>query len=170
MDKYASMWKADTPIERQADARDLWDDLTGINHSKQDTTTRLHELFPAARTHNKEASKSSVIRDRLLGAGLAGGAIVGGGYQYNQSKKNSKGLTKRQQARIVRDAAYQKSLETGGSAKSKAGVKLDRMREQYENYLDANPGMATAMGATLGGGAALLGGTQAIKRLASRVK
>ena len=209
MDKYASMWKADTPVERQADARDLWSDLTGINHAKKDTTTRLQEMFPAAGTHNKEAgapdfskavpvpehlrgkyakykkkfpkaayahspstgtlyklaSKSSVIRDRLLGAATAVGATAGGMYQHNKSKKNEKGFSKRDLARMSEEAAYQKQLESGGSARSQASSKASRVKAKIDKYLDENPGQAAALGAILGGGAALAGGAGAIKRL-----
>ena len=165
MEKYASMWKADTPVERQADARDLWSDLTGRNHAKNDTTTRLQEMFPAAGTHNKEASKSSVIRDRLLGAATAVGATAGGMYQYNKSKKNEKGFSKRDLARMSEEAAYQKQLESGGSARSQAASKASRVKAKIDKYLDENPGQAAALGAILGGGAALAGGAGAIKRL-----
>ena len=165
MDKYASMWKADTPVERQADARNLWDDLTDIDHSKKDTTARLQELFPAARTHNKEASKSSVIRDRLLGSAAALGATAGGMYQHNRSKKNEKGFSKRDIERMSQEAAYQKQLESGGSARSQASSKASRVKAKIDKYLDENPGQAAALGAVLGGGAALAGGAGAIKRL-----
>ena len=170
MEKYESMWKADTPVERQADARSLWDSLTGIKHPKQDTTSDLQGMFPAARSHNKEASKASMIRDRLLGAGIATGAIGGGVYQHNRSKKNNKGFSSRDMDRMTRDAAYQRSLEMGGSAKSKASAKVDRLRGRVEKYLDENPGQATAIGAVLGGTAAGLGTNRALKRLAAKGK
>lgn len=289
MEKYASMWKAPTPVERQADARDAWDAITGVSHSKKDTTARLQELFPEARSHNKEAqeyvhlspmemlaernrvlgrndgegvpgfigkkdvikdrlygattgalaggalgyggalaakrlgasiltpshfgmagaglgymkgivdadderlraagidqsaaskylgfgsgrmvkeaSKSSVIRDRLLGAGIATGAVGGGMYQYNRSKKDSKGLSSRAKARAMDEAAYQKSLEMGGSPKSKNAKKIDQLKKKVGDYLDQNPGQAAAMGAVLGGTAAGVGGYNALKRLSKQ--
>ena len=168
MNKYASMWKADTPVERQADARELWSDLTGVNHAKKDTSTRLQEMFPAASTHNKEASKSSIIRDRLLGSAIATGALGGGLYQHNRSKRNNKGFSKRDMERMSRGAAYQTSLEMGGSAKSKASTKMDRTRGKIEKYMDENPGQATTIGALLGGTAAGVGAHRALKRLARK--
>ena len=168
MEKYASMWKADTPVERQAEARDLWDGLTGIEHSKKDTTARLQELFPSAGTHNKEASKSSVIRDRLMGAMIASGAVGGGLYQKNRSKKNELGFSPREIERESDRAAYMKEVEMGKPVRSRLSNKSARMRERIEKYLDENPGQATALGAILGGTAAGVGAHSAFKNLSKR--
>lgn len=162
------MWKAPTPVERQADARDAWSAITGVNHSKKDTTSRLQELFPEARTHNKEASKSSFLRDRLLGAGIATGAVAGGMYMHNRSKKNKKGISNRALDRASSEAAYQKSLELGGAPKSSLSSDLDRISNRVGNYFDENPGQGAALGAVLGGTAAGLGGYSALKRLSKR--
>ena len=68
----------------------------------------------------------------------------------------------------MEEAAYQKSLEMGGAAKSKNSRKIDELKKKVGDYLDQNPGQATAMGAILGGTAAGVGSHRALKRLSKR--
>ena len=163
MDKYASMWKADTPVERQAEAREMWDDLTGVNHKKEDTSSRLSKLFPQATTHTKEASLSEAdLRKRYIaGAALAGSGALGL-REYLRSKKNEAGHSAREIDVEARKAAIAKRIAMGQAAsRGMLGSASDRL----DAVLDEHPGLALAGGALVGGTAAGLGAHHALKHI-----
>ena len=169
MEKYASMWKADTPVERQAEAREMWDDLTGINHKEEDTSTRLSNLFPMAKTHNKEASASSAIKARLMGAGVGLGGTGLGIYSYNKSKPNEQGYTQRQMDYAASQAAQKAREGMGAAPPSELRQAIEARRKQVSDAMDEDPRLAAAAGVGAGGVAGGMGVNAALRRIARTV-
>lgn len=152
------MWKADTPVERQAEARELWDDLTGINHSKEDTTARLERLFPEARTHNSEKKAGLSARDLeklMIGTGIGVGGTYGGMTGYSKLKKNKQGYSKARIDLTADEAAQAVREEMGDLPPSKLKQKLINARRKAVDVAEENPLAATAAlaltGSTVGG-------------------
>lgn len=168
MEKYASMWKADTPVERQAEAREMWDDLTGIDHKKEDTSTRLSNLFPMAKTHNKEAS-AAAIRARLIGAGVGLGGTGLGIYSYNKSKPNEQGYTQRQMDYAAAQAAQKAREDMGAASPSELRQAIEDRRKQISDAMDEDPRLAAAAGVGAGMLAGGLGTRAALNRIARTV-
>lgn len=167
LDKYASMWKADTPVERQAEARELWDDLTGINHSKEDTTARLERLFPQANTHNKEAKMSaSQMRDLMIGTGIGLGGTGAGIAAYSNLKKNPQGISGARASFEASEAGKRRLEELGYSKPGRISQALTNARRKSVEFAEQNP-MLTGVG--LAGAGALAGGLSA-RSVAKRIK
>ena len=167
MEKYASMWKADTPVERQAEARELWDNLTGINHSKEDTTARLERLFPQANTHNKEAKMTaSKMRDLMIGTGIGLGGTGAGIAAYSSLKKNPQGISEARASFEASEAGKRKLEELGYSEPGRISRALTGARRKAVEFSEQNPALA---GLGLAGAGALAGGLSA-RSVAKRIK
>lgn len=167
MEKYASMWKADTPVERQAEARELWDDLTGINHSKEDTTARLERLFPQANTHNKEAKMTaSQMRDLMIGTGIGLGGAGAGLAAHSQLKEDIPGISAARANFEANEAAKRRLEELGYSKPGRISQALTDARRRALEFSEQNP-VLTGLGITSAG--ALAGGLSA-RSVAKRIK
>ena len=172
MEKYASMWRGETPIERQDHAVDMWNNLAGGVIPKEDVSSRLEKLFP--QTHTKEAAYTKenplehIRESKRLGAkrGARIGAIAAPALTTTIAAARGNRIP-------ILGAAVASGLggvtgsAIGGALGKRSAIKeIEMMRRLKEQEKKASLGSLTAK--QLIGGAALLGGSTLAARSLSR--
>lgn len=182
MEKYASMWRGDTPIDRQLAAADLWTDMTNYSVvTVDDPRSRLENMFP--QSHTKEATfrnpehmrmglaaagggylagramqekEASDAKKLQIGGALVGGSLLGA-HQYYQSKGGKKATSRRHMKLEKEIASYERGVALGNK-RSKTKERLFKLKKKYADAAAYSPvatGLAgAAVGATSGGLAA----------------
>ena len=153
MEKYASMWRADSPAERQDEATDLWNDLTGVDR-KSNTRERLQSLFPAS--HSKEAAREQVNiytagqpEDVL---GLPTGSIFNKAFSQEEVDKAKAALIANRRIAESDPTLGERAITGGIGALTGAGVGMltkGFLEPRYHNrHLAMQAGSLGALGAT----------------------
>ena len=123
MEKYASMWRGETPVERQEHAVDMWNNMTGGSIAKEDTASRLEKLFPHSHTKTAFASPVAVLGEIAPGAylGSTSGRDLSGhvahGITPRGNKIKAKDIARKVGLPLAAVAAVLGALVTPGSHK-----------------------------------------------------
>ena len=80
MDKYASIWQVDSSAKRQADAKVLWDELTGKSPEKQANYQNMtdDQLAAAQETHAARENLYKGVGGAVGGLGGYAAGVYGG--------------------------------------------------------------------------------------------
>jgi hypothetical protein len=132
MEKYASMWRGETPVERQLAAADLWTDMTSDSVvTVDDPRSRLENMFP--QSHTKEASDARKLQ---IGGALVGGSLLGA-HQYHQSKGGKKSKSRRHMKLEKEIASYERGIALG-KKRSKTKERMLKMKQKYADITADN--------------------------------
>jgi len=149
------MWRAPTPMQRQADAVVMWAELTG-KHASFDGIKALRDKEAAWKPGVAKAIRMGGDNLELTGAAL--GAPIGGLKAYTDYREGKGGISKAE-ASLKGEIAKAQSQKADKKKIAKLRQKLQTAKSRRENI-----GATTAKGVGLGAATGALG-THALKRM-----